>query len=74
MDNSILPMRICYAWKTVLLFDIFRAKEFSNIENIQAILHDHVKFGPVNGIEVFKYAGTSVIKLQVSSRQPGNSQ
>ena len=38
------------------------------------ILRDHFKIGPVNGIEVFKSAGTLVMGVQVPSRQPGNSE
>ena len=40
---------------------------------LQAVLTDHVKIGPVTGIEVFKSAGTLVIEVQVPSQQPGES-
>ena len=36
----------------------------SQCSRIQAILIDHVKIGPVTGIEVFRSAGTLVIEVQ----------
>ena len=39
----------------------------------QTVLTNHVKIGPVTGIELLKSAGTYVIEVQVPSQQPGNS-
>ena len=42
--------------------------------NIQEIINDHVKIGPVTDIEVFESAETLVLEVQVPSSQRGNSQ
>ena len=40
---------------------------------LQAALSDHVKIGPVTGIEELIYAGTFVIEVEVPSQQLGHS-
>ena len=45
----------------------------SLVVRVQAV-DDHGKIRPVNGIEVFKSAGTLVIEVQVPSQQPGSSE
>ena len=44
-----------------------------HIGDLQGVLTDHVKIGPVTGIEVYKSAGTLVIELQVPSQQAGGT-
>ena len=53
-------------------------REYSEPRNsqgsrLQAVLTDHVKMGPVTRIEVFKFAGTLVIEVQVPSQKSGNN-
>ena len=45
----------------------------SQTSRLQSDLNDHVKIGPVTGIDVSKSAGTLVIAVQVRSQQTGNS-
>ena len=40
---------------------------------LQGVLTDHVKIGPVAGIEVLKSAETLVVEVLVPSQPPGNS-
>ena len=57
---------------------LFYCREYSDPLNshssrLQSALDDHVQIGPVTGIEVFKSAGTLVIRVQVPSQQFGKS-
>ena len=55
--------------ETALLFQAENPKkqEILKSSRLKAVLTDHVKIGPVTGIEVFKSAGTLVIEVQVLS-------
>ena len=72
-NNSKSPMNPLWT-ETVLLLLCREYSEPRKSQNsrLQAVLTDHVKIGPVTGIEVLKSAGTLVIEVQVPSQQPGN--
>ena len=43
-----------------------------DIQDVLAILHDHVEIGPVTEIEVFESAGALVLEVQGPSQQQGH--
>ena len=50
-----------------------KTREYSKFEITKAVLDDHVKIGPVTGIEVFKSAQNLVKEVQAPPQQPRNS-
>ena len=65
----------CYGWNKSCSFVRRQYSEPRNVQTsrLQSDLNDHVKIGPVTGIDVSKSAGTLVIAVQVPSQQTGNS-